>query len=137
MPRFNMRRALVMGLLLAVFTLGLAACGRGEAKPTPPATPLPRGASLIVTPTAVEPGGNIEILGAGFLPEEALSIELVGALQDSNITLATGVMANSSGAFTTVAPISPNSSAGVFTLRVSGSQGSLVTTPLVIVKVSK
>jgi len=151
MPRSNLRRALVMALLLAAITFGLAACGGGEAKPTPtptptptetPArtptpTPLPRGASLIVTPTAVEPGGSIEILGAGFLPEEALTIELVGALQGGNITLATGVMANSYGAFTAIAPISSNSSTGVFTLRVSGSQGSLVTVPLVIVKESK
>ena len=137
MPRSNLRRTLVIAVSLSLIVFSLAACGGGEAKPTPPATPLPRGASLIVTPTAVEPGGNIEILGAGFLPEEALSIELVGALQDGNITLATGVMANSSGAFTTVTPISPNSSIGVFTLRVLGSQGSLVTMPLVIVKVSK
>jgi hypothetical protein len=137
MPGFNLRRTLVIAVSVSLIAFSLAACGGGEAKPTLQATPLPRGASLIVNPTAVEPGGNIEVLGAGFLPEEALSIELVGALQDGNITLATGVMANSSGAFTTVAPVSPNSSTGVFTLRVSGSRGSLVTMPLVIVKVSK
>ena len=157
MPRSNLRRALVTALSLALITFALAACGRGEAEPTPATTQtpaetfartptpmptptptlLPRGASLIVTPTAVEPGGNIEILGAGFLPEEALAIELVGALQGGNITLATGVMTNSYGTFTAIAPISSNSSTGVFTLRVSGSQGSLVTMPLVIVKESK
>jgi len=161
MPRPDLRKALVIILLLAAFTFGLSACGGGEAKPiptptptpvetpartltpmstptsVPTATPLPRAASLVVTPTAVKPGGNVEILGAGFLPEEALTVELVGASQGGNITLATGVMTNSYGTFTAIAPISSNSSTGVFTLRVSGSQGSLVTMPLVIVKESK
>jgi hypothetical protein len=123
------------------------ACGEEAAKITPSATlttietpaytqtptSLPREASLIVTPNTVEPGDNIELLGAGFMPEETLTIELVGALQGNNVTLATGVIANSYGAFTSIAPINSNCSTGVFTLRVSGLQGSLVTVPLVII----
>ena len=140
-----------MVLLLTLIILGLVACGGEEAKLTPSATPatietpaytqrptyLPSEASLIVTPNAVKPGGNIELLGAGFVPEEMLTIELVGALQGKNVTLATGVIANSYGAFTAIAPISSNCSTGVFTLRVSGLQGSLVTVPLVIIAESK
>jgi hypothetical protein len=146
-----LRRSLVIILLLTLTIFGLVACGREDAKLTPTATItatetpaytltptyLPRGASLIVTPNAVEPGGNIEVLGAGFLPEEALTIELVGALQGNNVTLASEVITNSYGAFSAISPISSNCSTGVFTLRVSGSQGSLVTMPLVIVRESK
>ena len=141
-----------MVLLLTLLILGLVACGGEEAKLTQSATltntletpeytqtptSLPGEASLIVTPNAVEPGGNIELLGAGFMPEETLTIELVGALQGNNVTLATGVIANSYGAFTFSAPISSNCSIGVFTLRVSGLQGSLATVPLVIIAESK
>ena len=79
MTRPSFKRASVVVLLLTLLILGLVACGGEEAKLTQSATltntletpeytqtpsSLPMEASLIITPNAVEPGGNIEILGA-------------------------------------------------------------------------
>ena len=86
------------------------------------------GTSMVVGPVAT--GGSVTVLGAGFLPNEGVSISVVGALPDGGDKVVVGDNANESGAFMFEATISLDPE--TYTLIASGALGSVATAPLVV-----
>lgn len=80
--------------------------------------------------SATPPGEPITIWGAGFMPDEVVSLIAVGAAEGGGNRIFGGETANASGAFTVDAanPLEE----GVYTLRAVGNMGSTATAPLVI-----
>lgn len=83
--------------------------------------------SLSVNATRAEM--DFTVLGAGFMPGEAVTISVVGVAGGSDRILV-GSNANESGAFMADAP-NPLEE-GVYSLRAVGSMGSMATTPILI-----
>jgi hypothetical protein len=85
--------------------------------------------SLLAAATVV--GEPISVWGAGFAPEEVVSLIAVGAAEGGGNRIFGGVTSNGSGAFSVDAanPLAE----GVYTLRAAGNMGSTATAPLVIV----
>ena len=85
--------------------------------------------SLMVSATEV--GKPIRVWGAGFAPNEVVSLIAVGAAEGGGNRIFGGVTANESGAFSVDAanPLAE----GVYTLRAAGSMGSIAVAPLIIV----
>ena len=81
--------------------------------------------------SATPPGEPIKIWGAGFAPNEVVSLIAVGAAEGGGNRIFGGVTANESGAFSVDAanPLAE----GVYTLRAAGSMGSIAVAPLIIV----
>ena len=80
---------------------------------------------------ATPAGESIMVWGAGFMPNEVVSLIAVGAAEGGGNRIFGGVTANESGAFSADAanPLAE----GVYTLRATGNMGSTATAPLVIV----
>ena len=80
--------------------------------------------------SATPSGEPIKIWGAGFAPNEVVSLIAVGAAEGGGNRIFGGVTANESGAFSVDAanPLAD----GVYTLRAAGNMGSTATAPLVI-----
>ena len=76
-------------------------------------------------------GESARVLGAGFVPGEAVTLSAVGVAGGSDRILV-GANANDSGAFMVDAP-NPLE-VGVYTLRAVGSKGSSATTALLVVE---
>ena len=74
-----------------------------------------------------EPGGEAAILGAGFVPNEFVTVRLQG----DDIPLIGG-QANESGAFSLVAGISSDLAEGVYSIVATGGNGSEATAVLVV-----
>ena len=85
--------------------------------------------SLLASATVV--GESIMVWGAGFMPDEVVSLIAVGAAEGGGNRIFGGVTANVSGAFAVDAanPLGE----GVYTLKATGNMGSTATAPLVIV----
>jgi len=83
--------------------------------------------SLAANP--VEPGDDTTIWGAGFMPNEAVSIVAVAAA-DGEDRIIIGTQANASGAFSVEAEI--NLALGVYTLWATGDMGSQSSAPLLV-----
>ena len=82
-------------------------------------------ASSSLRADGVEPGGEATILGAGFVPNEFVTVRMLG----NDIPLIGG-QANDSGAFSFVAGISEDLAEGVYSLVATGGNGSEATAAL-------
>ena len=80
--------------------------------------------------SATPPDEPIKIWGAGFAPNEVVSLIAVGAAEGGGNRIFGGVTANESGAF--AADAANPLAEGVYTLRAAGNMGSTATAPLVI-----
>ena len=89
--------------------------------------PAGGGAALVVNP--VEPDGDTIIWGAGFQPNESVSISAIAASGGQDMIIV-GDRANASGAFQIDATI--NLETGVYTLMAVGDQDTVAVTPLLV-----
>ncbi len=92
-----------------------------------PVNVTPVDSSLSANPAPA--GEDFTVLGAGFMPGEAVTISVVGVAGGSDRILV-GTNSNESGAFMADAP-NPLEE-GVYTLRAVGSKGSAATSPILI-----
>ena len=74
-----------------------------------------------------QPGGEANILGAGFVPNEFVTVRMQG----DDIPLIGG-QANASGAFSLVVGISDDLAEGIYSLVATGGNGSEATAALVV-----
>ena len=81
--------------------------------------------------SATPAGEPIQVWGAGFMPNEVVSLIAVGAAEGGGNRIFGGVTANESGAF--AADAANPLAEGVYTLRAAGNMGSSATAPLIIV----
>ena len=95
--------------------------------PTPEPMPVMPGSSLVAN--AVEVGGNTTFWGAGFHPDETVTLTALAAAQGQD-RIIISTPSNSSGAFSVNAEIELD--AGVYTVKAIGSMGSEATTPLLV-----
>ncbi len=90
------------------------------------------GTSPSLATSGAEPAGDAIIVGAGFGPNEFVSIEAVGAGINGGDIILVGDKANASGAFSLSATIPTNLEEGIYTLRATGAGGSEATAALVV-----
>jgi hypothetical protein len=93
---------------------------------TAPSTTL----SVVKGITGIEPGGEAQIFGAGFQPNEPVVIKALAALGAGRDVIVVGGQANASGAVSMKASV--NLDIGVYTLMATGSSGSEATAVLVV-----
>ena len=86
--------------------------------------------SSSLTAGGVEPAGDVTIVGAGFAPNEFVSIAAVGAGANGEDIILIGDQANGSGAFSLTATITLDE--GIYTLRATGGNGSEASAALVV-----
>jgi hypothetical protein len=112
----------------------LVAQGADGSTATTPVTivknPRSTSTSTSLAADAVEPAGDASIVGAGFAPNEFVSIAAVGAASNGEDLILIGDQANASGAFSLMTTI--NLDEGVYTLRATGGSGSEATAALVV-----
>ena len=103
------KKVLGIWLIVLMFGVVLVGCAGPAAPPeepaAPPEEPAVQQGSLTVTPSSVELGmgmvkQKITFTGAGFGPEDRVSIVLVSAWEGEDVEIATAT-ADESGAFTT------------------------------------
>ena len=126
--------------LLCVFVLciGVGACAPAEqAAPSYEAT-------IIMVPQSGPPKTTVQLYGSGFQPGEEINVEVVNAVMPIGVlNLHVGpepamVVADESGAWTSKdwsrgsTGIRPEITPGIYTLRATGNQGSVATTPYIV-----
>jgi hypothetical protein len=79
----------------------------------------------------VATGEETTIWGAGFLPNENVTLVAIGAAADGGDKIVIGDAANASGAL--MLDVVINLDAGIYTLKAVGAKGSEATAPLVVV----
>jgi len=101
------------------------------------------GASVVVGSPTASPGGMVTISGAGFTPGAPIVVTIVGAYIDAgqsppeftDISASPAdLVANETGAFQFEAEIPPKSVAGLKTVKVQDTEGTVGTAPITIVK---
>jgi hypothetical protein len=90
---------------------------------------IDNGADLVASP--IQNGENSDIYGSGFVPEEEISVLIVGVNNGADKIIA-GTEANYSGAFIVSPAIELE--IGLYTIRAIGRLGSVATAPLLIVQ---
>jgi hypothetical protein len=78
-------------------------------------------AQLTVTPARVTAGGRLTVTGAGFLPDESVSLAVLSTPMPVG-----SVTASATGSFTTTVKLPSTMAAGSHSLRATGAQSALV-----------
>ena len=108
-------------------------------RPVPPAVAEPPSVASSLVGGTVEKGGILEVIGAGFQPNEQVTMMVrtgTGAAGEelSKVSGAPQVC-NASGAFT--APISAGYDPGIYTLEAMGAGGSVATAAMIVIAAAK
>ncbi|MFC1918188.1 collagen-like protein [Chloroflexota bacterium] len=93
------------------------------------------GASVIIDPSTVSPGGTLMITGAGFTPDSAAIVEVDGLYGVVKIAISPDdLMTNENGAFQCEVTVNAKAIEGLKTLRAIDSELTVATTPITIKK---
>lgn len=83
-----------------------------------------RQASLNVGPSVVRPGESFTVTGASYQPGETVTVRL--AIPERGVAAATSVVADASGAFSTVIPVAANMAAGPVQIAAQGARSGVL-----------
>ena len=114
--------------LIAVSSLSILLLLAGVAETADRAKPAQRvGASILLDPSTVIRGGQLTVTGAGFLPNEAVSMEAVALWKGFDIAVGDIYKCNASGAFSAIVKLFSHKrvNLGLQTLLVYGAEGSV------------